>query len=147
MYFYFERDPEVMDNFIREKGIIATKVRYGEYVLVDYKNGGNLPDDMRIQDDKKGIYICRCLSPLIDIERYDSGPVQPLYNLTTREAARTRKAIYIQRSAHLKIKSEGAVEGLGTNSGAIAYQNIFAYDDASVKRLIDAAEKKEGGTI
>lgn len=133
MHFYFG-----IEELIKEGSFFyATEVHYGEYVMVDYLNGGDLPDGMKSRGDERGVYICRCLSPKIKSMSFDyrEGRVQPVYNMTTHKAAKTGAAIYLESNTRTK--------SLCTASGAIAYQNTFGYDDASVKTLIDAAEARE----
>lgn len=118
----------------------AKHVNKGEYCILDYLNYGNLPDGMRTVRDQRGLYLCKCIDEKIDITCMFEGRVQPMYNLTIHKQANTKQQVYVGPKTEL---TEKKVAGLGTNSGAPVYENIFGYDDASVYALIEESKRKE----
>ena len=119
----------------------AKSMNIGEYIILDYLDYGALPDGMERAKDERGLYLCKCIVPA---DMYSPGAaegrVQPMYNLTTHKKAGATQPIYIRPQMKL---TEKKIAGLGTFSGAPAYENVFGYDDASIRTLIEESERKE----
>lgn len=119
----------------------AKSVKKGEYVMLDYLNYGDLPDGMRAAKDQRGLYLCKCIDEEISMAPHMlEGRVRPIYNLTTHKKAGAEYPLYIRAQKDL---TEKKVVGLGTFSGAPAYENVFGYDDDSIYTLIKESERKE----